>query len=158
MNQFKINFSLKAVILNKPMNQFQRKKNELYILNTEEKTTRLSVEELNDLIIDSIQDIKGKNIVKLDLRHLDDAPTDFFIICEGESTVQVKSIATNVAARLKKEAGNPPNHTEGAGSSQWVLVDFFNVIVHVFYPEAREFYQLEELWSDAKVTKYEDDL
>jgi len=125
-------------------------------LNTEEKTTQFSIEELNDLIIDSIQDIKGKNIVKLDLRHLHDAPTDFFIVCEGESTVQVKSIATNVSARLKKEANNPPNHIEGTDSSQWVLVDFFNTVVHVFYPEAREFYQLEQLWSDAKITKYED--
>lgn len=125
-------------------------------MNTEEKTTQFSIEELNDLIIDSIQDIKGQKIVKLDLRNLDDAPTDFFIICEGESTVQVKSIANNISARLKKEADNPPNHIEGTDNSQWVLVDFFNTVVHVFYPETREFYQLEQLWSDAEVTKYED--
>lgn len=125
-------------------------------MNTEEKTQKFSIEELNDLIIDSIQDIKGQKIVKLDLRHLDDAPTDFFIICEGESTVQVKSIASNVAARMKNEANNPAYHTEGADTSRWVLVDFFTTVVHVFYPEAREFYQLEELWSDAIVTKYED--
>lgn len=125
-------------------------------MNTEEQTSEFSIEELNDLIIDSIQDIKGKNVVKLDLRHLHDAPTDFFIICEGESTVQVKSIADNVSGRLKREAGNPPNHIEGTDTSRWVLVDFFTTVVHVFYPEAREFYQLEQLWSDAKVTKYED--
>lgn len=125
-------------------------------MNTEDKKENLSVEQLNDLIVDSIQDIKGKKILKLDMRHLDDAPTDFFIICEGESTVQVKAIANNINFRLKKEADTLPAHLEGADSSHWVLVDYFNVVVHVFYPETREFYQLEELWSDAKVTEYED--
>lgn len=111
---------------------------------------------MNALIIDSIQDIKGKNISLLDLRHLDDAPTDFFIVCSGESTVQVKGIAGNIQARLKKEADTLPSHIEGTDTSVWVLVDYFVTVVHVFYPETREFYQLEELWSDAKVTKYED--
>lgn len=130
--------------------------NQTLILNTEERTEKLSIEELNDLIIDSIQDIKGRGIVKLDLRHLEDAPTDYFIICEGESVVQVKAIADNIHFRLKKEADTPPSHVEGTDTSRWVLVDYFNTVVHVFYPEAREFYQLEELWSDAKATKYED--
>jgi ribosome-associated protein len=125
-------------------------------LNTNEEIKRLSTEEMNALIIDSIQDIKGKNISLLDLRHLDDAPTDFFIVCSGESTVQVKGIAGNIQARLKKEADTLPSHIEGTDTSVWVLVDYFVTVVHVFYPETREFYQLEELWSDAKVTKYED--
>ncbi|MGK0389252.1 MAG: ribosome-associated protein [Maribacter sp.] len=125
-------------------------------MNTNEEIKRLSTEEMNALIIDSIQDIKGKNISLLDLRHLDDAPTDFFIVCSGESTVQVKGIAGNIQARLKKEADTLPSHIEGTDTSVWVLVDYFVTVVHVFYPETREFYQLEELWSDAKVTKYED--
>lgn len=125
-------------------------------MNTNEEIKRLSTEEMNALIIDSIQDIKGKKIVLLDLRHLDDAPTDFFIVCEGDSTVQVKGIAGNIQARLKKEADILPSHIEGTDTSVWVLVDYFVTVVHVFYPETREFYQLEELWSDAKVTKYED--
>lgn len=125
-------------------------------MSTKEEIKRLSTEEMNALIIDSIQDIKGKNIVQLDLRHLEDAPTDFFIICEGESTVQVKSIAGNIQSRLKKEAATLPSHIEGTDSAHWVLVDYFVTVVHVFYPETREFYQLEELWSDAKVIKYED--
>ncbi len=128
-------------------------------MNIENKGTQtgsLSVEEINHLIIDSIQDIKGKKIVKMDLRHLEDAPTDFFIVCEGESTVQVKSIADNVYFRMKKEANSLPSTFEGTSTSRWVLVDYFNVVVHVFHPEAREFYQLEELWSDAIITDYED--
>jgi ribosome-associated protein len=125
-------------------------------LNTNEEIKRLSTEEMNALIIDSIQDIKGKNITLLDLRHLGDAPADFFIVCSGESTVQVKGIAGNIQARLKKEADTLPSHIEGTDTSVWVLVDYFVTVVHVFYPETREFYQLEELWSDAKVTKYED--
>ncbi len=133
------------------------KLNTEYQLSIDKKVEQetFSIDELNALIIDSIQDIKGKNILKLDLRHLEDAPTDFFIICEGESTVQVKSIADNVYGRLKREADNLPNNFEGAGESRWVLVDYFNTVVHVFYPEAREFYQLEQLWSDAIITEYD---
>ena len=116
----------------------------------------LSEEDLNALIIDSIQDIKGKNIIKLDLRNLDDRPTDFFIICQGESSTQVKSIAQNVQFRLKDELGVVPVSSEGVSGAKWVLVDYFNVIVHVFYPETREFYDLEDLWSDSEITSYED--
>lgn len=116
---------------------------------------RQSTEELNNLIIDSIQDIKGKNIVKLDLRRLYDAPTDFFIICEGSSTTQVKGIADNIYKRLKDEAGNLPLHVEGQQSAHWICLDYFDVVVHVFYPETRQFYQLEGLWSDASFSEIE---
>ncbi len=110
---------------------------------------------LNDLIVDSIQDIKGKNIVKLDLRKLDDAPTDFFIICEGDSNTQVKAIAGNIYKRLKEELGQLALHVEGTQNSRWICMDFFNTVVHVFYRETREFYDIENLWSDAKFTEYE---
>jgi ribosome-associated protein len=115
--------------------------------------TSVAEQQLNDLIIDSIQDIKGKNIVKLDLRHLD-APANFFIICEGDSFVQVRAIAENINKRLKNEAGIFPNHIEGKQQALWVLADYFTTVVHVFTSEHRHFYQLEDLWSDAKVTEY----
>lgn len=118
------------------------------------KKRKYSSEELNDLIIDSIQEIKGKNIVKLDLRRLEDAPADYFIICEGSSTTQVKALADNVYKRLKEEAGITPNHIEGARSALWVCVDYFSVVVHVFHPEVRSFYELEDLWGDATITQY----
>ena len=118
-------------------------------------TNNDSAEQLNDLIIDSIQDIKGKNIIKLDLRQLEDAPTDFFIICEGESNTQVSSIAGNIKNRLKLEADQIASHVEGERNSMWILMDYFNVVVHVFHKETRKYYELEDLWSDAILTEYE---
>jgi len=125
-------------------------------LNSPKKVkTTDPVEQLNDLIIDSIQDIKGKNIIKLDLRELEDAPTDFFIICEGDSNTQVSSIAANIRKRLKHEADTFASHVEGEQNALWVLMDYFNVVVHVFYKETRKYYELEDLWSDAVLTEYE---
>jgi ribosome-associated protein len=110
---------------------------------------------LNNWIVDAIQDIKGKNIVKLDLRKLGDAPSDFFIICEGDSSTQVKAISENIFKKLKEKMDLRPNHTEGMDGSKWILVDYFDTVVHVFYPETRAFYEIEELWGDAEVTQYE---
>jgi ribosome-associated protein len=114
----------------------------------------LEKKDLIALIIDSIQDIKGKNIILLDLRGLDDAPTDYFVICEADSNTQMRAISGNVYKRLKQEAHLLPNHVEGENGSRWVLIDYFDMVVHIFHPEAREFYELEELWSDAKFTEY----
>ena len=111
--------------------------------------------ELNSLIVDAIQDIKGKNIIKVDLRSLGEAPADFFIICEGDSTTQVKAISDNIFRRVSDELKVKPQHREGVDTSRWVLVDYFNTIVHVFHPETREFYDLEDLWSDAEFTTIE---
>ncbi|MBX2816350.1 MAG: ribosome silencing factor [Saprospiraceae bacterium] len=110
---------------------------------------------LNELIIDAIQDVKGKNIVKLNLQNLDDSPADFFIICEGDSSTQVKSLADSIQKKIKTELQLHPNHMEGMVGSKWILVDYFSTIVHIFYPETRAFYDLEELWSDADTTLYE---
>ncbi|MGB5025115.1 MAG: ribosome silencing factor [Saprospiraceae bacterium] len=109
--------------------------------------------ELIALIIDSITDIKGKNIVQLDLRHLPDAPASYFIITEGESSTQIKAIAGNVERRVKTEMGQRA-HSEGQIGARWVLVDFFDVVVHVFDKDTRKYYELEDLWSDAKFTEY----
>lgn len=111
---------------------------------------------INDLIVDAIQDIKGKNIVKIDLRKLKERPTDFFIICTGDSIVQVRAIAERVRMRIKEETGRRPGHLEGGNNSIWVLVDYFDTVVHIFHPETREFYALEALWSDGDVTTYPD--
>ena len=113
------------------------------------------ITEIADLIIDCIQDIKGQNIVKMDLREVDEAPSDFFVVCEGSSTTQVSAIANNIEKRLKEEIGMRPSHSEGKRESTWVLVDYFNIVVHVFYPETRKFYEIEDLWSDAKTTEYQ---
>lgn len=124
-------------------------------LETKVDDPNIGIEELNDLIIDSIQDIKGKQIVKLDLRGLEEAPTDFFIICEGESNTQVKAISDNIHRRLKQEVNTFPSHVEGEKNALWICLDYFNTVVHIFYKETRGFYELEALWSDAKFTEYD---
>jgi ribosome-associated protein len=112
--------------------------------------------DLQDFIIDCITDIKGKNIVILDLRALNDASLDFFIICEGESTTQVRGIASNIDRRLKQERMLHSGHIEGLEHAKWVCMDYFDIVVHIFHPEARQFYELEHLWSDAKRTDIEE--
>ncbi len=109
-----------------------------------------------DVIVDSIQDIKGKNIVRIDLRKLEDRPTDFFVICEGESVTQVASIAENVQGRLKKELSEYPKSVSSGQVAKWVCLDYFDTIVHVFYPETRAYYELEDLWSDGEFVTYDD--
>lgn len=100
------------------------------------------------VIINAIQDKKGEHIVSLDLRKIPEAVADFFIICEASSTVQVRAIAEWVEESVKKQCGEPPYKHEGHSASQWVLIDYVNVVVHVFQSETRKFYRLEEMWSD----------
>jgi ribosome-associated protein len=119
------------------------------------RSSKSTDETLNNLIIDSIQDIKGKHIVKLDMRRLYDAPSDYFIICEGDSNTQVRAIANNIQKRVGQEMNINPNHVEGSGNNLWVLIDYFDTVVHVFYRETRKFYELEDLWGDAVLTEYE---
>ena len=109
-----------------------------------------------ELIIDSIQDIKGKNIVKLDLSSLDEAPATCFIICEGDSNIQMRAIGDNIYNRVKQKTNILPNNREGSNSSKWLLIDYFDIVVHIFYPTARHFYDLEDLWSDAEITAYDE--
>lgn len=118
------------------------------------QTVKEEVLTLNELIVDAIQDIKGKNIIKLDLKKIDDSPADFFIICEGDSVTQIKAIADNINKKVFNEMGVKPNHIEGIEGAKWVLVDYFDTIVHIFYPELRSFYEIEELWGDAEKTTY----
>ena len=113
------------------------------------------MEQRLDVILDSIRDIKGKNIIRLDLRKLDDRPAEFFFICEGESTTQVRAIAENVQKRMKQELGETVSHATGSRPANWVCLDYFDTVVHVFYPETRAFYRIEDLWSDAVATEYE---
>lgn len=119
------------------------------------RKAQIPAEQLNELIIEAIQDKKGIDIVKLDLRDLVEAPTDFFIVCHGNNENQVKAIADNIQKELKQKLDELPSHVEGGSNAVWVLVDYFDVIVHIFHKEAREFYNLEGLWSDARTTEYQ---
>ena len=119
-----------------------------------EKSSDLLEKETLNVIIDAIHDIKGKNVLKLDLREISDRPADFFIICEGDSSTQVKSIADNIQKRTKQDLNLRATHVEGTKNATWILLDYFDIIVHVFYPETRQFYELEELWGDAKISEH----
>ncbi|MBV6653571.1 MAG: ribosome silencing factor, partial [Mameliella sp.] len=101
--------------------------------HTKVQQRTFTTEALNELIIESIQDIKGKNIIKLDMRKLDDAPTDYFIICEGDSNTQVKAIADHIQKRLKQEADTFASHVEGDRGALWVCIDYFTTVAHVFH-------------------------
>ena len=105
-------------------------------------------------IIKAIQEKKGENIISLDLRKIHEAVSDFFIICEASSHVQIKAIADFVEAEVKLKCGELPYRHEGKQALQWVLIDYVNVVVHIFLPENRKFYRLEDMWSDAGLEKH----
>lgn len=111
----------------------------------------LSAEEKGALIVDAIKAKKGHEIVSIDLTEVEYAISDRFIICHGESTTQVSAIAQSIEKELKEKAGIRAHHIEGMQNSQWVLIDLFDVLVHVFLEDYRSFYKLEELWADGKV-------
>jgi ribosome-associated protein len=100
-------------------------------------------------IIAAIQDKKGENIISLDLRKINEAVADFFIICEAGNQPQVRAIAENIERKVKEKCEEDPWHHEGYSSLHWVLLDYVNVVVHVMHADTRKFYKLEEMWSDA---------
>jgi len=99
--------------------------------------------------LEGVSDIKGENLVLLDLRGLENAVCDFFIVAEAQSTTQVSAMSEAVHKRVREEANDKPWHVEGSQHSEWVLMDYVSVVVHLFQREAREFYDLEGLWADA---------
>jgi len=107
-------------------------------------------------IIAAIQEKKGRQIISLDLRKINEAVADFFIICEAGSQPQIRAIAENVEDKVKERCGENPYHHEGYQNLQWVLIDYVNVVVHVMLPENRKFYKLEEMWSDAATEVHKD--
>jgi ribosome-associated protein len=120
-------------------------------------TTRLTRNsKIIKTIIAAIQDKKGEDIVSLDLRKINEAVADFFIICEASNQPQVRAIADNVSDKVLEICGEKPYHHEGYNNLHWVLIDYVNVVVHVMLTENREFYKLEEMWSDASSLNHND--
>lgn len=131
----------------------------LSVLNTRKKnpTNKLTRNsKIIKSIIKAIQDKKGENIISLDLKKINEAVADFFIICEAQSSTQVKAISDYIEFQLKNECNETPYRHEGHQALQWVLIDYVNVVVHIMQPETRKFYKLEEMWSDAVVTEHND--
>jgi len=110
---------------------------------------------LTESVVNGIQEKKGREIVVLDLRKIENAVSDFFIICEADSTTQVGAIARSVQEIVEKERGEKAWHSEGAQNAQWILIDYVSVVVHVFQKEIRQFYNLESLWADAEIMEVE---
>ncbi len=121
-----------------------------------EGTESLSVEQKRSLIIEAIQEKKGHQVITIDLSQIENSICDCFIICHGESTTQVGAISDSIEYKLKNDAGIKAHHVEGGQNNQWVLLDYFDILVHIFQEEYRSFYRLEELWADGKVTRVEE--
>ena len=115
-----------------------------------EQKTELTPQELARLIVDIIEDVKGENILLLDLREVT-IITDFFVICTSDNERQAKAIVDRIDTTIKKEHRIRPWRVEGKSSGGWLLMDYSDVVVHVFSEEMREYYDLEELWSNGKV-------
>lgn len=107
---------------------------------------------LIDEIIKGIENVKGEKIQIMDLSNIENTPCKFFIICNGNSNTQVMAIVNSIIKKVSKKIQEKPLHTEGLEAAEWVLIDYINVVVHVFQRKTREFYNIEELWGDAKST------
>ncbi|WP_353779814.1 ribosome silencing factor [Winogradskyella sp. 3972H.M.0a.05] len=114
-----------------------------------------NADQLISVILSGIEDVKGQEINILDLREIENTVCDYFIICEGTSNTQVNAIVNSVQKKVSKELKDKPWHIEGNDNAEWVLMDYVNVVVHVFQKHIREFYDIESLWGDAKTTVIE---
>lgn len=110
--------------------------------------------ELPNTIVNAIEELKGENIVCLDLRKLKNAVTDFFIICSGNSNTQVDAIANHIYNEVSKKIKQKPWHSEGYQNAEWILLDYIDTVVHIFQKEIRDFYNLESLWADAEEVRF----
>ena len=124
-------------------------------LKTKQFTT-LDAKSLSDIAIQGLQEVKARDIVRMDLRKSNGAVTDYFIICTGTSDTHIQALAESVREFIKRDAREYPLSTEGMRSAEWVLMDYVNVVVHIFRQEKREFYRLENLWGDAPVERIAD--
>ena len=110
-------------------------------------------EQLRDAIIEGMQEKKAKDIVWIDLRNLKNSVADFFVICHADSRTHIESIARSIEEFVYKKLGEEPLHSEGQTNAEWILLDYFTVVAHVFLQDKREFYGLERLWADADIQR-----
>jgi ribosome-associated protein len=111
--------------------------------------------QLLDAIVQGIQEVKGKDIVVLDLNNVPNTVCGYFVVCHGDSATQVESIARSVEEFTRKLAGEKAWHTEGERNAEWILLDYISVVVHIFHRDKRSYYALEDLWGDAARREYE---
>tara|TARA_B100001057_G_scaffold202008_1_gene202835 strand:- start:70 stop:444 length:375 start_codon:yes stop_codon:yes gene_type:complete len=105
---------------------------------------------LIEKIVMGISDVKGQDIEMIDLRKIENRICDFYIICSGSSNTHVSAILDSVKKKVSKTLKEKPSHTEGEENAEWILLDYINVVVHIFQKQVRDFYRIEELWGDCK--------
>lgn len=110
---------------------------------------------LISLIVQGIEDIKGKDIEILDLRDIENTVCDYFVLCTGNSSTQVNAIEGAILKTVSRGMKEKPWHIEATSNAKWVLIDYVSVVVHIFQPDTRDFYDIEGLWGDAKSIKIE---
>jgi ribosome-associated protein len=113
------------------------------------KTQELTLKKVQ-AIITSLDDRKAQEVVSIDLRNNEDAPVDFIIVCHGDSTTQVDAFASNLSKDFQEIFGEKPFRIEGKSNALWVIVDYIDIVVHIFHKELRDFYSIEDLWSDSQ--------
>ena len=113
---------------------------------------KINTDDLIAEIVKGIDDVKGEDVQLLDLREIENTVCDYFIVCSGNSNTQVKAISGSIQKNVSKNLKDKPWHIEGEVNSEWVLMDYVNVVVHVFQKQIREYYDIESLWGDAKIT------
>jgi ribosome-associated protein len=114
-------------------------------------TTSAETNSLLDSIVEGMQEKKAKNITVLDLHNIENRIADFFVICDADSGTHVDAIAGSVEEEVMKRTGEKAYHSEGQQNSEWILIDYVNIVVHVFLRETREYYNVEGLWGDAEI-------
>ena len=110
-----------------------------------------------EVIAAAMLDKKARNVVAMDLRAIGTAITDHFVICNADSTTGVVAISDNVVEQMWEKCGQDPIRSQGRENAFWIILDYGDIVVHVFKTEYRDFYRLEDLWSDAEKTTFEDD-
>jgi len=109
---------------------------------------------ISELAIHGIQEKKGNDIVRLDLRNIHSSVTDYFVVCHADSATQVKAIANSIEDEIFKALQQEPWRKEGLEYGEWILLDYVNVVIHIFRTDKREYYGVEELWGDAEIKSY----
>jgi len=120
------------------------------------KKAAITTNKLLKCIVDAMQDKKAKEVVSIDLRKIETSVTSYFIICSGTSTTQVDAIYDNVIKKVQETLYTKPFHREGFENSEWILIDYFDIVVHIFIEGKRNFYKLEELWADGVLKQHKD--
>lgn len=115
-----------------------------------------SSDELLSAILHELSQIKARDIVLMDLREIESAVCSYFVLCTGNSSTHVASIVGVTERQVSRSTGERPWHVEGADNAQWVLMDYSDIVVHVFQEDTRRFYDLESLWGDARITRMEE--